>query len=412
MLFAFCKQAANLQLIPLYRKFTASHIFSGTGLLPGGSVLITKADGTIVEIVAKNEAGSDIESFEGILCPGFVNAHCHLELSHLKGLIPEHTGLVDFVFNIITRRQANHELILEAIKDAEQAMLQNGIVAVGDICNTTDTIEQKNAGNLCYHNFIEATGFVPTTAEKRFEAALQTLQQFQAAAGHIQHRSTVNPHAPYSVSPELFGLINSYPNNRLLTIHNQETPEENSFFLQGTGDFLRLYRQLGIDISFFIPSGKTSLQTILPYFDKQQSLILVHDVTSTGDDIAAAQQSVFNQLFSNIYYCLCPNANQYISNRLPDVNMLVENNCDIVLGTDSLASNHQLSIMEEMKTIQQHFPRISTEQLLQWSTYNGAKALQAGSLGSFDTGKKPGVVLIENTTGFLLGVDASAKRVL
>ncbi len=412
MPFAFCKQAANLQLIPLHRKFTASHIFSGTQLLPAGTVLVTEADGTIVETIAGKDAGSDIESFEGILCPGFINTHCHLELSHLKGLIPEHTGLVDFVFKIITQRQAGKGAILQAIEEAEQCMMQNGIVAVGDICNTTDTLEQKRAGNLRYHNFIEATGFVPATAEKRFETALQTLEQFKKEAGSLPQRSTVNPHAPYSVSPQLFELINSFPNNQLLTIHNQETPEENNFFLSGTGDFLRLYQQLGIDISFFSPSKKTSLQTILPYFNKQQSLILVHDVTSNGEDIAAAQLAVLKQQLSNIYYCLCANANLYISKRLPDVTMLVNNNCNMVLGTDSLASNHQLSILEEMKTLQQNFPALSTTQLLQWATYNGAKALQMETLGSFDAGKKPGVVLIENTNDLLLSDDSAAKRVL
>jgi len=98
----------------------------------------------------------------------------------------------------------------------------------------------------------------------------------------------------------------------------------------------------------------------------------------------------------NIYFCLCPNANLYISGQLPDIKLLLRHGCDIVLGTDSLASNHQLDILEEMKTLQSHFPDLSTAALLQWATSNGARALQLDSmLGAFEPRKQPGVVLIE-----------------
>jgi aminodeoxyfutalosine deaminase len=382
-------------------------------MLPEGHVLITDAKGTIVEIVAANEAGSDIEYLHGILCPGFVNAHCHLELSHLKGIIPEQTGLVDFVLSIITQRHAGEDAILESIKNAEDAMLQNGIVAVGDICNTTHSIFQKKQGRLHYHNFIEATGFVPATAAKRFEAATEILFQFKQQLTTSRLQSTINPHAPYSVSAQLFGLINNFIENELLSIHNQETPAENEFFETATGDFLRLYKQLGIDISFYKPSGKTSLQTVLPYLNNRQSLILVHDVTTAEEDIKAVQLSTGNNQLSAVFYCLCPNANKYISNSLPDVNSLVKNNCNIVLGTDSLASNHQLSIAEEMKTLQHHFPDLKLTQLLQWATINGATALNMQTaLGSFEKGKRPGLVLIENTDNLQLTDTSAAKRIL
>ncbi len=390
----------------MYRKFTADYIFTGTELLPKGTILITNADGVIADITTTAHAGDGIESFSGILSPGFINAHCHLELSHLKGLIPEHTGLVDFVFKIITQRNTGETEILQAIEKAEAAMLQNGIVAVGDICNTTHTAAQKLLNNLYYHNFIEATGFVPAGALKRFETAVEVFNQFNRL-------SSIAPHAPYSVSPQLFELINNYGNNGLLTMHNQETAAEDDFFKKGDGDFLRLYQQLGIDISFYRPTGKSSLQSVIPHLNKQQQLLLVHNVTTTENDIAFIQQSIQNKQLSSVYYCLCPNANLYISNRLPDVASLVKNNCAIVLGTDSLASNHQLSILEEMKTLQQHFPALTITQLLQWATLNGAKALQMEkTLGSFDIGKQPGVVLIENNNGLSLTNNTAAKRIL
>ncbi len=393
----------------MYRKFTADYIFNGYEFLQH-KVLVTDAEGVIVDVVDQKEAGEDVEKLTGILCPGFINGHCHLELSHMKGLIPKNTGLVDFVLNVVNERHFAEDEILEAIEKAENEMLQNGIVAVGDICNNTLTIPQKNKGRLLYHNFIEASGFIPQFAKERFDKSSLILTEYRITLN--QQRSTLCPHAPYSVSPAMFEMINEIPNNNLLTIHNQETAAENEFFEKGTGDFLRLYKEMGIDISFYKPSQKSSLQTWLPLFTKEQSVILVHNVSTTETDLEFAKlQTKNSKLRTSI--CLCPNANLYISNKLPDINMLMQHTDDIVLGTDSLASNDQLSILEEMKTLQNTFDNLHLSKLLQWSTSNGSKALQMNDkLGSFEKGKQPGLVLIEATEGLRLNCNSSARRIL
>ena len=358
-------------------------------------------------MVDEQEGGDNIEKLNGILCPGFINAHCHLELSHMKGHIPKHSGLVDFILKIVTDRHYSEENILEAIANAEDKMLQNGIVAVGDICNNALTMPQKNKKRLHYHNFIEASGFIPAFAKERFDQSLSLLEAYSGKRStEIDKRATITPHAPYSVSPEMFALINNLPDNNLLTIHNQETAAENDFFEKGTGDLLRLYRQMGIDISFFKPTGKTSLQSWLPHFTKEQTIILVHNVVTTAIDIEflrlQAPDSRLRTQDSKLqtFICLCPNANLYISNALPDVNLLMKHTENIVLGTDSLASNDELSIWAEIKTLQQHIKGLDLEVLLKWATSNGAKALQMDDrLGSFEKGKQPGVILI-NGPGF------------
>ncbi len=393
----------------MYRKFSADHIFNGYEFRQQ-QVLITDARGVIVDIVDEKEAGNDVEKLNGILCPGFINAHCHLELSHLKGHVPKHTGLVDFVLKVVNERHFSEEEILAAIETAETEMLQNGIVAVGDICNNTLTIPQKSKANLLYHNFIEASGFPPAVVKARFERSMLILDEYRSS---IKYQvSSINPHAPYSVSPEMFEMINDFPNNNLITIHNQETAAENEFFEKGTGDFLRMYRQMGIDISFFKPTGKTSLQTWLPHFTKEQSIILVHNVCTSAEDLEFLKLSTFNFQLST-FFCLCPNANLYISNTLPDVKMLMKHTGNIVLGTDSLASNDQLNILEEIKTLQNNFKELDLATLLQWATINGAKALQMDDrLGSFEKGKQPGVVLIEGTESLRTNRNTSAKRIL
>ena len=207
-------------------------------------------------------------------------------------------------------------------------------------------------------------------------------------------------------------MINAFPNNNLLTIHNQETAAENEFFENGTGDFLRLYQQMGIDISFFKPTGKTSLQTWLPYFTKAQSIILVHNVCTSEEDLEFIKLQTPNSKLQT-FLCLCPNANLYISNMLPDVNMLMQHTDNIVLGTDSLASNDQLSILAEMKTLQQNCKDLDLETLLKWSTINGARALQLDKrLGSFEKGKQPGIILLEEVDNLNINKNSLAKRIL
>ncbi|MFT3682018.1 MAG: amidohydrolase family protein [Ferruginibacter sp.] len=391
----------------MYRKFKADNIFDGYRLLPPETVLVTEGKGVIADLVDEKDAGDDVLHFSGLLCPGFINAHCHLELSHMKGYIPEKTGLVDFVLKVIFDRHFEEPVILSAIDKAEKEMLENGIVAVGDICNNLLTLPQKSKKKLHYHNFIEASGFPPEVAESRFQRSREFYEQCAA----LSPSSSIVPHAPYSVSPELFRMIDAFPNNKVLTIHNQETAAENELFENGTGDFLELFKKLNIDLSFFTASGKSSLQTYLQQLKNYESLILVHNVNTGKADIEF-QQQLSGDLLS-VYYCLCPNANQYITGSLPDVNLLMVQQCNIVLGTDSLASNHQLNILEEIKTLQQNFPDISLSTTLQWATINGAKALQMNNtLGSFETGKQPGVVLIKDTDGINLSTSSASERLI
>jgi aminodeoxyfutalosine deaminase len=372
------------------RKLKGNNIFNGTSFLGPNKVLVTKTNGTIEAIIDEKDASTDVEIVNGIICPGFVNAHCHLELSHLKNKIPTHTGLVNFILQILQLRgPSNHKE--EAMQAAATEMYNSGIVAVGDICNTTDTIAIKKESNIYWHNFVEVSGFVDAMAQKKMEDIIAIATSFETELNSKRQTSIV-PHAAYSVSKTLFEYINQKANNKTLSIHNQETKTENDFFINRTGDFLKLYDNLGIDITAFEATQKTSLQTWLPYITATERIIAVHNTFTSQADVDFAKQYVNPH---KMFYCLCVNANLYIENELPNVQMFVENNCNIVLGTDSYASNNQLSIFAEIKTIQKHFPAIPLETILQWATFNGAKALGVeDKFGSLHVGKKPGIVLL------------------
>ena len=394
-----------------YLKFKADHLFTGTEILDHDHVLITDEKGFVQDIIPAKDAGEDIQTFEGLLSPGFINCHCHLELSHMKGLIPERTGLVDFVFNIVTQRHFPEEEILNAIAKAEDDMINNGIVAVGDICNNTLTIPQKSKQRLAYYNFIEVSGWLPQIAELRFTRSKEIYDAFSRLSTQ-DSRLSLAPHAPYSVSNELWELIAPYFQNKTTTIHNQETDFEDALFINGSGDFIRMYEMMKIDNSFFTPTGKSSLRSYLQKFKAAANVLLVHDTFIKEADLSYIK-FLSEQEQQQFFCCLCVNANTYIENALPPVEMLRKQNINITIGTDSLASNWGLSILDELKRIRQHFSSVPISELLQWATINGAKALQLQqSLGSFEKGKKPGVVLIEGLKDGNIAEASTAKPVL
>ncbi len=390
-----------------YRKFKADYLFTGIDLLDSNSVLVTDERGKVEDIVNVDEAGEDVETLSGILCPGFINAHCHIELSHLKNKIAENTGLTEFVYRVVTERHYPTEDIENAMQLAVEEMAQNGIVAVGDICNNELGITSKNEGQLRFYDFIEVSGWNPAIAQERFVRSKAIYDKY------IQNKKETSmvPHAPYSVSYPLWEKITPFFSQKVVTIHNLETEDENKFFSEGKGDLIRMYEMMKIDNSFYAFPGISSIQSYFKKMVNASSVILVHNTFIKQDDVDYIfKAKPASQLVS---FCLCPNANIYIENKLPPVLMLLDNGVNIVVGTDSLASNHQLDILEELKTISKNFPSVTTKMMLTWATLNGAKALQMENIiGSFEKGKQPGIVLIENLEGDKLKSDSKAKRLL
>ncbi|RYE25787.1 MAG: amidohydrolase [Sphingobacteriales bacterium] len=377
---------------------TASRIHNGYKWLPEGTVIETEDNGSIKAIHPKDSI-TGATHYEGVLAPGFVNAHCHLELSHMKGVIPEHTGLIAFLQTVMFRRNGfTDEQKYEARRREFETMLANGIVAVGDICNTNDTLEERASGKMHFHSFVEALGF-NEAPQKQFDYALSVEENFAAqSASEKLLRQSIVPHAPYSVSHVLFSLIDKHNKTALLSIHNQECRDEDEYYLLKQGGVQTLLKSIGINDDFFKPSGKSSIQTYLEWLSPSHPFLFIHNTYTQENDVQVVQT-----LLPNVHWCLCPNANVYIENTLPDIDMLMRNKANICIGTDSLSSNHQLCILSELYSIHQHLPHICWEQLLNWATANGAAALQMQDVvGSFEPGKQPGIVHIQ-------GLDGDAK---
>ena len=389
----------------MYKKLNATHFFYENQLQDSvDKVLIFNEKDLFVECININEAGDDVQQFNGILSPGFVNAHCHLELSHMKGMIPAHTGLQEFVKQIVALRQVAPEAIQEAIVKAEAEMMANGIVAVGDISNTLDTLTQKAKHNLAYYSFVELYDLDPSRAADKIEVGLEIQKKFQENCV----RASLVPHAPYSVTNNLWNLLSAHFGIHTISLHNQETPDENDFFKTKTGSFLGMYERTKVNLDFFEATGLSALQSVLPVFKKAHHGILVHNSFTSAEDIQAVHTAM-----DNAFWCLCPNANQYIEQTMPPVELLRSEKAKMVIGTDSYASNWSLNIVDELKTIQQYHPQIPLAEMLSWATINGAKALQMDKhLGSFEKGKQPGLVLIKGVDELNGLSNASSQRIL
>jgi aminodeoxyfutalosine deaminase len=346
----------------------------------------------------------------GILCPGFINTHCHLELSHLKGKVSEGKGMTGFISELVPQRSkfTNPE-IQEAIKFWDAEMYKNGIVAVGDICNTDDTFSAKAQSKIYYHSFIELFDLNPARTQ-------EVMDQGKMLAGLLRKDQPYSfvPHAPYTVTPGLYKLIaeNQPSPDVPVCIHNQESLAESEAFESNSGAIWEMFKKLGIDMGWLKRTGLNSLRSYYENLLTYERIQLVHNTYTSGEDVAWAMlrreeggrkrekpfdvtQGGLRTEDCELFFCTCPNANLYIEGRLPDYPALLKAGAKMTIGTDSLASNHQLSILEEMKTIQKHFD-IPTTELIRWATINGAEFLGIDKqFGSFGEGKTPGVNLIK-----------------
>jgi aminodeoxyfutalosine deaminase len=392
----------------MIKKITADRIYTGTSGPLHHKVITVDQEGTILQIdELSNHDASSVQHFSGAIVPGFINTHCHLELSHMKGRANTGTGLVPFLKTVVNFRDISMEEILDAIDQADAEMWNGGVMAVGDISNKADTAARKNQSKIQYYTFVEFFDFLQEEgAENWFNNFKPAYDQQSDSNGN---RKSAVPHAPYTVSRNLFQKINALnaPGNTV-SIHNQETPGENALFLNKTGSFLDFYEGFGFPLDQFTPNGKPSIYYALENMDPNCRTLFVHNTESTPEDIRAAQA-----WSNNIYWATCPNANLYIENRLPNYQYFLDTEAKVTIGTDSLTSNWQLSILEEMKTIARFQSYVPFQTLLRWATINGAEALGFDDqLGSIEVGKKPGLLLLNLREEEQLGYDTKVQRIV
>jgi aminodeoxyfutalosine deaminase len=372
------------------KRFSGQYVFTNSGPALKRAIITTEDDGSIVSI---EDTGGDlvekhsVEFYNGIIIPGFVNCHCHLELSHMKGTVPRSGGLGDFITEIRNTRAKERERIAKYAKEADAEMYKEGIVLCADLCNTSLTFEIKKESLIKYINLLEVFGIDPENADKR----LADIRKIAETAKEMALPYSIVPHSVYSMSLTLLRLLKKqFPGNKITSIHFMESEAEESFIRNLSGPLVVSFEKSGL-----LPSTpetvKSHSDAVLNEITPSGNLILVHNTFVDAETIRKIK------VRKDLYWCLCPNSNIYIENKVPPLNLLMNEKCDIVTGTDSLASNSKLSILEELKTLQKRFPEVNIEDLVLWATLNGAKALgEDDNFGKIETGMKPGLLLLQN----------------
>lgn len=384
--------------------YSADYVMPVTSSPIKNGVVSMDENGTVLGIYDNDSVPNnvEIERLKGVLIPGFINAHCHLELSHLSGKISQEQGLVKFITEVMSNRGADDDVVREAMLAADRSMYDNGIQAVGDHVNSAISASVKEASKIAYHTFVEILGLNDEEASRKIDEAREI--EFHFDSSH----ASITLHAPYSCSKALFKAFKkSVSDDNIISIHNQESEEENKLFRYKTGEFLEFYEQIGFSADDFKAQARNSVQTYMSYLPTGNKIILVHNTFTSLKDL-----DFIRRMGRDVVMCLCPKANLYIEGTLPKVSILEQNGCEIAIGTDSLASNDSLSILDELKTLHKHFPELDFTKTLQWATINGAKALALEeSLGSLEVGKTPGLLLVKNMNHFKITDKVQIERI-
>ncbi len=383
--------------------YTADWVFTGKGKPLPEAVVAVESSGRIAGVFPKGASRPDTDiaptRLKGVLTPGFVNAHCHLELSHLKGRIPEGTGLPDFLNHVYTLREVPEKEKEAARRSAEREMIDSGVVAVGDISNVADTFSQKAMSSIEYHTFIELFDWNPERAHQTYERGVALRAKYEGVFEGL-HRTahvSINPHAPYTVSDKLFQLMNhgEYCDGTPMTLHHQETPGENELFESASGPMADFLSQVRGRPDTFRAHEANSNQYVVPLLPRCQNMLLVHNTMTEQADL---ERSLRHS--SRFFWVTCARANWYIERRLPNYELWRERGLRICVGTDSLSSNWDLNFWNELIFIDERVSDLPFEELLQWATLNGAEALELKHLGRLEEGARPGLIHLETNGSF------------
>lgn len=375
-------------------RIAANYVFPVTSAPLRNGYVDFSDDGTVtgLGILDKETAGTAF--FNGILVPGFTNAHSHIELSHLKGKFKEGTGMSGFIDQInALRESAPKEDRLKAMEYEYGKLYREGVSAICDISNCDESFPMKAKSPLYSRTYVEVFGSEPGDAAKVIEDAKVVVEKARTAGLD----AAITPHSPYTMSPVLLtmaaaeGLAGGF-----ISYHNQESEEEDEMIGYGRGPLFENYRNRSLSTP--PPTGKPAIFHFLERIGRvhegpfMESILLVHNTVTTTECVDAAEA-----ILKNCTWVTCPLSNIFIHRRIADLNMLAGKGVRIAIGTDSLSSNRILSMTEEIKCIHKHFPGLRLETILKWACLNGAAALGKESiLGSFEPGKKPGAVLIDN----------------
>jgi aminodeoxyfutalosine deaminase len=376
------------------RAIHADAVVVGDGAPIRDGAVVVDGDGEVKAVgragdVLPKHAGALVERVHGVVFPGLVNAHTHVELSAYRGRAAGGRGFVDWVDRFIALRgetavEEESEGIARGVAELEAACT----AAVGDVTNTLGAVHTLARAGIAGCVFHEVFGVNREQAMKRVEGLKAELEERVHPWPTWELAYAPAPHTLYTTHADAVrALLESARTYGARTsLHLAEHPAERRAIEQADGPVVA-WLDARLRLGFDWPR--------VPLFDYAASLgaltpdvALVHLTDAREDElrrVAASGASVV----------LCPRSNLYIEGKLPPLLAVRAAGIAAALGTDSLASNASLDVLAEARALADRFPAVPASELLTMATWNGARALGREDLGRIAKGARPGIVLVE-----------------
>jgi aminodeoxyfutalosine deaminase len=319
--------------------------------------------------------GPIVDLGEGVLLPGLVNAHCHLELSHLKGRLDRSAGFAHWVDDLVGQRGTDGPgAVRAAIARGIRQLQATGTVAVADVSNDLAHLDLLSGSDLTAVVFHELLGWNPARA-----AAIAEEADARRLGPYDGLDVRLAAHAPHSVSPALFAEL--VKRGGPAAIHLAESADECRFLLRGDGAWMRFLERRGLGDMPFDPPGVSPVRYLDELGALRAGMVAAHCVYVDGADrmrLAAR----------GVHVAVCPRSNLNLGVGLPPVPELLDAGVRLCLGTDSLASVDTLDLIDDVVTLHEEFPELDPAVIVEMATAGGARALGLAGLGTLAPGMR------------------------
>lgn len=338
-------------------------------------------------------ARSAVDLGDAIICPGFVNAHTHLEFGDLaQPLGRPGMPLPDWVREVLAFRKSSAFDPVAATRSGLRESLRCGVTTLGDIASSAPTtLFDGSETGADVTAFVELIGL----GDARQGAQLARLDEFLARADVECVRRGISPHAPYSVRPSLVAAATerSAGERVPLAMHLAESREELRLLRDGSGPFAELLRDIGAWDSTAIPVGSTSLD-YLKILSRAHRSLVIH-----GNYLADREIEFLAAHADRMTTVYCPRTHAYFAHDEHPLPKLLAAGAAVALGTDGRCTNPDLDLSAEMRTVARAFPQVAPEIIVRLGTLDGARALELDrEIGSLSVEKQADFIAVEAPT--------------
>jgi len=304
---------------------------------------------------------------ERALAPGLINAHCHLDLTRLRGEVQWQGSFIEWILQLVAAKKLHSDKdYLSGYQMGMEQLIRSGTTTVVDVCSTPKILHQVLPTKLRVWWCLE---LIDIYHAEDVEALVADALEFIAAHPNVRGGFGLSPHAPYTASAGLYELAaqRSRARNILLATHLAESQDEDDMIRRGTGPMYDYFIRAGRNMGDCKRTGPTQL--LEEFGALGPNCLAVHANCLTPLDVGLLKQT-------GTHVVHCPKTHRFFGRGTPLLNALRERDVNVCLGTDSLASNDTLSMLAEMQTLAHMFPRMSAQELLEMATLNAARALR------------------------------------